>query len=140
VIVVDTSGLLAAPDSSQRHHVRAAAALTTAEPPLLLSPFALAELDYLLAKHVGPYAQGAFLDEVARQAYQLEPFDSDDVAEARRIMDRYGALSIGLTDASLVVLALRYGVADLLTLDERHFRAIRGPHGRPFRLLPADAI
>ena len=140
MIVVDTSGLLAALDSSQRHHARAAAALTAAEPPLLLSPFALAELDYMLAKHVGPHAQGAFLDEVARQAYQLEPFDSDDVAEARRIMDRYGALLIGLTDASLVVLALRYGVADLLTLDERHFRAIRGPHGKPFRLLPADAI
>jgi hypothetical protein len=31
------------------------------------------------------------------------------------------------------------GVRDLLTLDERHFRALRGPGGRPFRLLPADA-
>ena len=99
------------------------------EPPLLLSPFVLAELDYLLAKHVGPHAQGVLLDEVARQAYQLEPFDSEDVGEARRVMDRYGDLSIGLADASLVVLANRYDVTDLLTLDERHFRAIRGPRG-----------
>ena len=98
----------------------------------------LAELDYLLAKHVGPHAQEAFLDEVARQAYQLESFDSEDVGEARRVMDRYGDLSIGLADASLVVLAMRYGVTDLLTLDERHFRAILGPRGVPFRLLPAD--
>ncbi len=34
---------------------------------------------------------------------------------------------------------MRYGVTDLLTLDERHFRAIAGPRGAPFRLLPADA-
>jgi predicted nucleic acid-binding protein len=37
-----------------------------------------------------------------------------------------------------VVLANRYGIRDVLTLDERHFRALRGPNGRPFRLLPAD--
>jgi predicted nucleic acid-binding protein len=139
VIILDTSGLLAAIDGSQHHHAASVAALEAARPPLLLSPFVLAELDYLLVKHVGPRAQEALLDEVARQAYQLEPFDSEDVAEARRVMDRYGDLSMGLADASLVVLAVRYGVADLLTLDERHFRAIQGPRGEPFRLLPADA-
>ena len=32
----------------------------------------------------------------------------------------------------------RYGVTDVLTLDERHFRAIQGARGRPFRILPAD--
>lgn len=52
---------------------------------------------------------------------------------------RHDDLGIGLADASLVVLANRYGVRDLLSLDERHFRTIRGPGGRPFRLLPADA-
>ena len=138
MIILDTSGLLAAIDASQDHHAASVAALEAARAPLLLSPFVLAELDYLLAKHVGPHAQEAFLDEVARQAYQLESFDSEDVGEARRVMDRYGDLSIGLADASLVVLAMRYGVTDLLTLDERHFRAILGPRGVPFRLLPAD--
>ena len=48
-------------------------------------------------------------------------------------------VSLPLAKASLVVLANRYGVRDLLSLDERHFRALRGPGGRPFRMLPADA-
>jgi predicted nucleic acid-binding protein len=39
----------------------------------------------------------------------------------------------------LVVLAERHSTADILTLDQRHFRALIGPRGRPFRLLPADA-
>ena len=53
-------------------------------------------------------------------------------------MRRYADLAIGLADASIVVLAGRYGLRDVLTLDERHFRTLRLPDGRRFRLLPAD--
>jgi predicted nucleic acid-binding protein len=53
-------------------------------------------------------------------------------------MERYGDFDISLADASLVVLADRYDAQDVLTLDERHFRVLRGRRGRPFRILPAD--
>ena len=46
---------------------------------------------------------------------------------------------LGLADASIAVLAERYACSDVLTLDQRHFRVVQGPDGRPFRLLPADA-
>jgi predicted nucleic acid-binding protein len=138
VILLDTSGLLAALDASQRSHRQAADALRQARPPLLLSPFVLAELDYLLGKYAGSRAQDALLEEVARGAYQLEPFAAADIAAARRISGRYHDLSIGLADASIVVLGERYQTSDVLTLDERHFRAITGPGNRLFRLLPAD--
>jgi uncharacterized protein len=39
----------------------------------------------------------------------------------------------------LVVLAERYGTTRILTLDERHFRAIKPLHADAFTLLPADA-
>lgn len=138
MILLDTSGLLSAIDSSQRYHAECAAALSKASPPLLLSPFVLAELDYLLSRHVGSAAQAALLDEVARGAYQLEPFGASDVAAAKEVLARYPKLQIGLADASLVVLAERHRARDILTLDERHFRAVR-PRGRKrFRLLPLD--
>ncbi|CAN5672521.1 hypothetical protein BH23CHL8_BH23CHL8_09630 [soil metagenome] len=35
-------------------------------------------------------------------------------------------------------MADRNDVRDVLTLDERPFRALRDRKGRPFRLLPAD--
>jgi len=138
VILLDTSGLLAAVDSSQRFHASAAEALRASSPPLLLSPFVLAELDYLVATRVGAAAERALLDEVSRGAYQLEAFTAEDVSEASRIIDRYADQSIGLADASIVVLAARYGIVDVLTLDERHFRILRGPGERPFRLMPAQ--
>jgi predicted nucleic acid-binding protein len=138
VIFLDTSGLLSAIDKSQRHHAACAAVLTGADRPLLLSPFVLAELDYLLATRVGSTAQLAVLDEVARGAYRLENFGVGDVALARDVMARYPDLGLGLADASLVVLAQRHGTRDVLTLDERHFRALRTLDRKRFRLLPAD--
>lgn len=138
MIVLDTSGLLAALDSSQRHHRAAAAALRSEDGPRLLSPFVLAELDYLLTTRVSQDASLRVLSEIARGAYRLEPFGPDDIVRASEVIERYADLRLGLADASLVVLAERYDTVDLLTLDERHFRAIRGPREHPFRILPAD--
>lgn len=139
MILLDTSGLLAAIDRSQGHHPAAAAALRAASAPRILSPFVLAELDYLLATRVNRAAQDRLLEQVASGVYRLEPFVQEDVAVARDVLDRYRDLALGIADASIVVLAERYGTNDVLTLDERHFRALRGPRGKPFRLLPADA-
>jgi predicted nucleic acid-binding protein len=139
VVILDTSGLLAAVDSGQRLHDAAREALEGASGPLLLSPFVLAELDYLLATRVGRAAELALLSEVARGAYRLEPFSTADVAEAVAVIERYADLKLGLADASIVVLADRHNALDILTLDERHFRVLAGPGGRPFRLLPADS-
>jgi uncharacterized protein len=107
--------------------------------PLILSPFVLAELDYLLATRVGREAELALLEEVARETYRLASFSIGDMAEARRIIVQYPDLRIDLADASNVVLANRHDTLDMLTLDERHFRTLSGPGGRPFRVLPADA-
>ena len=138
MIVLDTSGLLAAIDGSQRHHAAAAAVVRRSAGPLLLSPFVLAELDYLLTTRVSQAAAVALLDQIAAGAYRLEQMDADDVARASEIVVQYRDLALGLADASLVVLAERHRTLDILTLDERHFRAIAGPGGRPFKILPAD--
>lgn len=139
MIVLDTGGLYAALDANETLHGRAVAALATATPPRVVSPFVLAELDYLIASRVGQEAQMALIDEVARGAYQLDLFSSEDVSHAKRIMEKYADLRIGLADASVVVLAHRHRTLELLCTDERHFRALRGPGGKPFRLLPFDA-
>lgn len=138
MIVLDTSGLLAAIDSSQRKHESARRVLDADDGPFLLSPFVLAELDYLLSTRVGVEAEMLLLSEVAEGAYQLEKFDAEDIRQATRLIDRYKELGIGLADASIVVLAGRRSTTSILTLDERHFRVIRPLRGRAFRLLPEN--
>ena len=139
MILLDTSGLMAALDVAQPSHRVAKTAIQAASGPLVLSPFVLAELDHLIATRVSATAALRLLAEVADGAYRLEAIDAADVAEAGEIIDRYRDLELGLADASVVVLSRRYDVTDVLTLDQRHFRAIQGSRGRPFRILPADA-
>ena len=138
MIVLDTGGLYAALDANEAWHGRAVAALLTSPPPRVLSPFVLAELDYLIGTRVGHAMQLAIVDEVLRGSYQLEPFSPEDLGLARRVMEKYRDLRIGLADASVVVLANRHRTTDLLCTDERHFRALRNSSGKPFRLLPMD--
>ena len=139
MILLDASGLFAAVNEVQPQHEAARRALDSASPPFVLSPFVLAELDYLVSTGVGVDAELALLDEVARGVYDLTPFDEDDVAQARTLVSTYRDLDIGLADASIVVLAGKLRANRVLTLDERHFRALRTPDGKPFELLPADA-
>lgn len=78
------------------------------------------------------------VDAEARPPLDLPLFSSLGDPTLAEI-ERYRSLSIGLADASLVVLADRYGTNRLLTLDERRFRAVRPLGGGAFRLLPTDA-
>jgi uncharacterized protein len=138
VIVADTSAVLQLASSTADRHADMVRAVTDLDGPFLLSPFVLAELDYMLGSRHGQAAQLALLNEVIDGAYQLEPFARVDVETAAGVMRRYEDLRIGLADASIVVLAEKHGTADLLSFDHRHFRAMSGPGGRPFRLLPDD--
>ena len=139
MIVLDTSGLLSALDASEAWHDRARVALERDPGPFVLSPFVLAELDYLLMTRVGLTEELGLLHEVERGAYELAAFDSEDVGEARRVVESYRDLEIGLADASIVVLAAKRRTSRILTLDERHFRALRTADGNAFTILPADA-
>lgn len=138
MILIDTNAVLQMVSSSALHHDEVKRVVDEVSGPFLLSPFVLAELDYMLGKRHGQGAQLALLAEIAEGAYELAEFGRSDVEQAAAVMRRYTDLRVGLADASIVVLAERHGSADVLTFDRRHFRAMRGPGGRPFRLLPDD--
>ncbi len=138
MIVADTSGVFAALDRSQTSHDAARRALESAS-AVVISPFVLAELDYLLATRIGPHASLELLRDVADGAYELATISADDAPALVETVARYGDVNLGLADASIVLLADRYQTDRVLTLDERHFRALRTSRGAPFVLLPADA-
>lgn len=139
MILIDASGLLAAIDRAEPEHEPCRSVLLSEPGRRLLSPFVLGEVDYLLGRELGLAMQLALLDQVARGVYELVPFAGGDVAEAMQVLERYADLGVGLADASIVVLADRYGTDRVLTLNERHFRVLQTLAGPPFTLLPADA-
>ena len=137
MILLDSSGLVAAYDRGSREHQDVVRILSQPQ-RRILSPFVLAELDYLITHRVGDLAARRMLSDVTQGAFELVPLEVSDVTRALHFIRRYEGLRIGLTDASIIVLAERYECHNILTLDQRHFRAIVAHDGDPFRLLPFD--
>ena len=54
----------------------------------------------------------------------------------RRVVGRCRDLGFGLADASLAVLAQRYRTRTILTLDRKHFSAMRPLDGGTFTIVP----
>ncbi|CAN5822094.1 type II toxin-antitoxin system toxin ribonuclease C26 [soil metagenome] len=142
VVVVDTGGLISAVNEHSPLHRETRKVLDRyreQDARLVVSPFVLAEVDYLLSEREGrPDIALEVLRDVARGGYRLETFGFEDLERAADVIERYSDQNIGLADAANVVIAERHDTMDILTIDERHFRVLRGPGEKPFRLLPMD--
>lgn len=115
MIVVDAGDLYAFLDRDDAQH-DAARAVVDADPrPFVLSAFVLPELDYLVALRLGVGAECDLLDDVDAGVYTLVAFGDDDLSDAAALVRQYQDLGIGITDASVVVLAAKYRTVDLLS-------------------------
>ena len=135
-MIVDTSALLAFFDNAEPRHRDVARVIDAATEILVVSPYVLAELDYLVATRHGVQAELAVLDELGGGAWELACLDAAELRAARTIVDRYADQRIGLTDASNIVLAQRFHTAVIATLDRRHFSVLRALDGSALTLVP----
>jgi uncharacterized protein len=136
MIVADTSGLLALFNAREPKHEAVRQLVEMEEEPLAVSPFVVAELDYLAATRLGIDAELDILGELGGGAYELAAIDAGGLSACAAVVERYKDQDIGVADASLVVLAARYRTSSILTLDHRHFDVLRTLDGGRFTLLP----
>lgn len=135
-MIVDTSALLAFFDRDEPDHEAVTRALLGSDEPLVVSPYVVAELDYIVATRHGIMAEIAVLEELAGGAWELPAFGATDMAAAHRVIEQYPDQAIGVGDASIVVLADRLGTRSVATLDRRHFDVLRPLSGGRFVLVP----
>jgi len=136
MIIADTSGLLALFNSSEPEHAAVRDHVAEVSERLVVSPYVVAELDHLVATRAGVDAELAVLEELSAGAYELAKLDAADIERASAVIRRYRDQSIGLADASIVVLAERDRTHQILTLDRRHFDVLRPLSGGRFKLIP----
>jgi predicted nucleic acid-binding protein len=135
LIILDTSALFAFFRSGDPDNEAVTGVLLTKE-PLIVSPFVIAELDYLVEARAGVRAELQMLADIASGAYELPVLSAADLIACAGVIDKYADQRVGVTDASLVVLAERYQTRRICTLDHRNFGVMRGTDGTPFELLP----
>lgn len=136
MIIADTSGLLALFNRGEPEHKEIREVVAGLEAPMVVSPYVVAEVDYLVATRVGTAAELEVLAELSGGAYVLPDIGQEDLARATAVVKKYRDQEIGVADASMVVLAERYATRTLLTLDRRHFHVLRPIQGGRFKLLP----
>jgi uncharacterized protein len=122
MILVDTSAVIAMLDTSEENHE---AVLAFWGKQLVLPVTLLAEIDYLVTKRLGAHISRAFLKGLEDNDLELMAFEPDDLARANAIMARYPNVPLGLADSSIIALAERHRVKQILTLDRRHFSLVR---------------
>jgi len=132
--VVDTGPLYAAIDADDADHARCRAALEDARHRIVVPALVVAEVTYLVGTRLGASVEAAFLRSLS--ATDVEAPTPDDWVRIAELVERYGDFPLGGADASVVALAERLEAETIVTLDERHFRAVRPRHRRSFRLLP----
>ena len=132
--IVDTSAIYAAADLDEPDHDRCVEVLARGDLDLVIPTLIVGEATYLVATRQGAGFEAAFLRGLVTLA--IEPPAVDDWPKIADLVERYANVGLGTADASIAVLAERLGTDLVITLDRRHFGAIRTLDGRPFRLLP----
>lgn len=124
---MDSGPLYAALDRSDRDHDRSVAALH--RPGLRRFVPAM-----VVAKRLGSTAEAVFLSGL--EYLEVRAPAPDDWRRIAQLVEQYADFPLGGTDASVVALAERLNTDLIITLDRRHFAAVRPRHCTAFRLLP----
>ena len=135
IAIVDAGPLYAAVDADDDDHLRCLSVLQRTDLDLVVPALVIAEVTYLVGRRLGVAVEAGFLRGLT--VVEIEAPSAEDLVTIANLVERYKDFPLGGTDASVAVLAERLNTDLVLTLDRRHFGALRMSDGRPFTLLPA---
>jgi hypothetical protein len=134
IAIVDSGPLLAAADESSHRHKASCDVLGQADLHLVVPALVVAEVSYFIGKRLGPPAEARFFRGL--EGLDIEAPAPEDWPRIAELVEEYADFPLGGTDASVVALAERLGTDVVITLDRRHFGAVRPRHCEALRLLP----
>jgi len=134
IAIVDSGPLIAAANIADPAHRSCLDALQTPGLYLIIPALCVAEAAYLIQRYQGPQVEAQFLRALA--GFDVQAPTDEDWPRIADLVAEYADFPLGGTDASVVATAERLNTDLLITLDRRHFAAVRPLHRERFRLLP----
>lgn len=132
--IVDAGPLDATADADDQDHDACRAVLARADLRLVIPALAIAEATHFIGRRLGSRAEATFLRGLA--ALDVEAPAPEDFDRISELVDTYADLPLAGTDASVFALAERTGAEVVVTLDRRHFAAVKPRHREALTLLP----
>ncbi len=134
IAVADTGPLYAALDRDDDDHEACAATLSRPGLRLAIPALVVAEVAYLAATRLGAEVEATFVEALASLDVDAPP--PQEWKRIAELIRRYSDFPLGASDASVVALAERLDTPYVITLDRRHFHAVRPRHCEALQLLP----
>ncbi|MCB1030264.1 MAG: PIN domain-containing protein [Acidimicrobiales bacterium] len=135
MLLLDTNILVAAADRSTPEYERCVAVLDS-DTDLIVSTPVVVETAWMIESRLGPEAEAAFVNSVAAGELRVVDLSEADWTRCRDLITQYADLRLGLVDASVVVLAERFGLETIATLNHRDFAVVRPAHRDSLTLIP----
>jgi uncharacterized protein len=132
--IVDAGPLFAVMDRRDADRQRCREVFQRRDLDFVIPALVVAEVSYMVARSGGPRSEASFLRGL--ELYEVEAPAPHDWGRIADLVEQYGDFPLGGADASIIVLAERLDTDLVITLDQRHFRAVRPRHCPAFRILP----
>ncbi len=134
IAILDTGPLYAAVDTNDADHRRCRAVLERTDLQFVIPTLILAEVSYFIGKRLTAREEAAFFRGVSR--FEIEAPNPQEWLRIAELVEQYADFPLGGTDASVIALAERLETDVVITLDHRHFGAVRPRHVASLKLLP----
>lgn len=134
IAIVDSGPLVAVANTADPAHRACLAALQAPGVHLVIPALCVAEAAFLIQQRRGALIEARFLRGLQR--FDVQAPLAGDWSRIAELVEQYSDFPLGGTDASVIAAAERLDTDTIITLDNRHFRAVRPNHCQQFRLLP----
>lgn len=134
IAIADAGPLYAAANGDDPDHEASLAALDRPDIHYVIPTLVVAEVTYFIATRLGAKAEARFLQSL--EGLDVEAPALGDWSRMAELVERYSDFPLGGTDASVIAIAERLKARTIITLDRRHFGAVKPAHCDHFELLP----
>jgi predicted nucleic acid-binding protein len=137
MLIADTGAIYAFYDGNDQYHKSVQTIINQNAGKIIIPEIILVEIDYLLGRLLSVEAELDFFQDIFHGVYRLHPLKNKTLQRCSELIAQYQDLKLGLADAVVMATAEELKIYQILTVDERDFRAVRLQ--APLTLLPADA-
>jgi predicted nucleic acid-binding protein len=134
IAIVDSGPLVAVANAADPAHRACLQALRAPGLRLVIPALCVAEAAYLIQRRKGASTEARFLRGL--EHFDVQSPIAQDWLRIGELVEQYADFPLGGTDASVIALAERLRTEVVITLDRRHFGAVRPKHCERLRLLP----
>jgi predicted nucleic acid-binding protein len=133
--ILDAGPMISAVDEGDDSYRAAVEAIGDPRFHLLVPAMCVAEATHIIERNLGSQVEAGYLAALA--TFHVVAPEPEDFPRMAELVRQYANFPLGGTDASIVAMAERLDIRTIITLDRRHFSAIRPRHCERFTVLPA---